>query len=104
MQSVSGPTGRQRRRTVAWIRTLWASAEPHLEGTAYINHLTQDDRPEKLRASFGENYSRLRQVKAVYDPTNLFRLNANIAPYPATSIRTVLRTEIRVRCGPIRRT
>ena len=65
---------------VAWIRTLWASAEPHLQGTAYTNHLTQDDRPEKVRASFGENYSRLRQVKAAYDPTNLFRLNANIAP------------------------
>jgi FAD/FMN-containing dehydrogenase len=65
---------------VAWIRTLWASAEPHLQGTAYINHLTQDDRPEKVRASFGENYPRLRQVKAAYDPTNLFRLNANIAP------------------------
>ena len=65
---------------IAWIRTLWASAEPHLQGTAYTNHLTQDDRPEKVRASFGENYSRLRQVKAAYDPTNLFRLNANIAP------------------------
>ena len=33
-----------------------------------------------LRASFGQNYDRLRQVKGVYDPTNLFRLNANIAP------------------------
>lgn len=32
------------------------------------------------RASFGENYGRLRQLKAVYDPTNLFRINANIDP------------------------
>ena len=54
--------------------------EPHLEGSAYVNHLAEDDRPEKVRASFGENYGRLRQLKAVYDPTNLFRINANIAP------------------------
>jgi FAD/FMN-containing dehydrogenase len=65
---------------VAWVRTIWAKAEPHLQGTAYVNHLSDDDRPEKVRASFGENHARLRQVKAVYDPTNLFRQNANITP------------------------
>jgi len=43
-----------------------------------VNHLAADDRPEKVRASFGENYGRLRALKAKYDPTNLFRLNANI--------------------------
>jgi len=37
-------------------------------------------RPEKVRASFGERYGRLRALKAVYDPQNMFRLNANIAP------------------------
>jgi FAD/FMN-containing dehydrogenase len=54
--------------------------EPHLEGSAYVNHLAEDDRPQKVRASFGENYGRLRQLKSVYDPTTLFRINANIAP------------------------
>ena len=63
-----------------WVRAMWDKAEPHLQGTAYVNHLTQDDRPEKVRASFGVNYSRLREVKKIYDPKNLFRLNANIAP------------------------
>jgi FAD/FMN-containing dehydrogenase len=63
-----------------WVRAIWDKAEPHLQGTAYVNHLTQDDRPEKVRASFGVNYSRLREVKQIYDPKNLFRLNANIAP------------------------
>jgi FAD/FMN-containing dehydrogenase len=64
----------------AWVRALWTRLEPHLEGSAYINHLSADDRPEKIRASFGENYGRLRELKAAYDPTNLFRVNANIAP------------------------
>src|SRR5262245_30256717 len=64
----------------AWVRALWTRLEPHLEGSAYINHLAADDRPEKLRASFGANYGRLSQLKASYDPTNLFRVNANIAP------------------------
>ena len=65
---------------VAWVRSAWTQFEPHLLGKAYVNHLAADDRPEVVRASFGENYARLRQIKAVYDPTNLFRLNANIPP------------------------
>ena len=65
---------------IAWVKSLWGRLEPHLMGTAYVNHLSSDDRPEKVRASYGQNYDRLRQVKGVYDPTNLFRMNANIAP------------------------
>ena len=65
---------------IAWVRALWSKLEPHLQGSAYVNHLAADDRPEKVRASFGENYGRLRALKAVYDPKNLFRVNANVAP------------------------
>jgi FAD/FMN-containing dehydrogenase len=63
-----------------WVRGLWTKLEPHLKGSAYVNHLAADDRPEKVRASYGENYARLRALKAAYDPKNLFRVNANIAP------------------------
>jgi len=63
----------------AWVRALWTKLEPHLQG-AYVNHLAADDQPEKVRASFGQNYGRLRALKAAYDPKNLFRINANIAP------------------------
>ena len=65
---------------IAWVKSLWGRLEPYMPGTAYVNHLSSDDRPEKVRASFGQNYDRLRQVKRVYDPSNLFRLNANITP------------------------
>ena len=66
-------------RHIAWVRALWTQFEPDLLGKAYINHLAADDRPEVVRASFGENHARLRQLKSLYDPTNLFRVNANIA-------------------------
>jgi FAD/FMN-containing dehydrogenase len=72
--------GRESATHIAWVRALWGKLEPHLKGSAYVNHLAADDRPEKVRASFGENYALLRTLKAAYDPKNLFRVNANIAP------------------------
>ena len=53
---------------------------PALGNTSYINHLAADDPPEKVRASYGTNLERLRQLKTKYDPTNFFRLNPNITP------------------------
>ena len=67
-------------RHVAWVRDVWSKIEPHAATASYINHISQDDRPEKIRASYGSNYDRLRQLKAIYDPTNLFRSNPNIVP------------------------
>jgi hypothetical protein len=65
---------------IAWVREMWGRLEPHLQGSAYINHISADDQPEKIRASFGTNYQRLRVIKAVYDKANQFRVNSNIAP------------------------
>ena len=65
---------------IAWVRDIWSRVEPHLKGSVYINHVAADDLPEKVRASFGDNYPRLRELKAKFDPANLFRVNANIAP------------------------
>lgn len=65
---------------IAWLRGIRTRFEPNLLGKAYVNHLAADDRPETIRASFGENYTRLRDIKALYDPTNMFRINANILP------------------------
>lgn len=65
---------------IAWTRALWGRMEPYLQGSAYLNHLGMDDQPEKVRASYGPNYDRLLAIKRQYDPTNMFRLNANINP------------------------
>jgi len=65
---------------VGWVREIWGQAEPHLQGNAYINLISSEDQPEKVRASYGVNHQRLCEIKAMYDKANLFRVNANILP------------------------
>ena len=47
-------------------------------GTTYVNFLSEDD--ENLAATYGPNYARLAEVKAKFDPNNVFRINQNIQP------------------------
>jgi hypothetical protein len=67
---------------IAWVRGWFAATEPYGKPAPFLNFNVFDtsDREERIRAGFGENYERLREVKRRYDPTNLFRENANIAP------------------------
>lgn len=67
---------------IAWGRSYWKSIEPFIRG-AYVNDLREDS-AEAINRSYLGNYDRLVQVKNKYDPTNLFRLNANIKPTVAT--------------------
>lgn len=67
-------------RHIGWVRATWDKMTPLMEDRGYINHIAADDPPEKVRASYGSNHGRLRQLKAQYDPTNLFRMNPNITP------------------------
>jgi FAD/FMN-containing dehydrogenase len=48
-------------------------------GGAYVNFI-QEESQERVRASYRGNYDRLAQVKAKYDPDNVFHVNWNIAP------------------------
>jgi len=62
---------------IAAVREIYKEIEPHSAGF-YTN--LHDDTVEKTWGNFGANYPRLVALKNKYDPTNLFRLNANIKP------------------------
>ena len=51
---------------------------PHFRGV-YVNNLG-DEGSDRVRDAYGGNYDRLADVKAAYDPDNVFRLNQNIWP------------------------
>jgi hypothetical protein len=54
---------------------------PFLAGRRWLDYFAEDDVGEEpVRAAYGPNYERLVELKAKYDPGNLFRLNANIPP------------------------
>jgi hypothetical protein len=44
-----------------------------------VNEYNPDD-AARLRTTYGVNFARLVDLKTRYDPENLFRLNANVAP------------------------
>jgi FAD/FMN-containing dehydrogenase len=44
-----------------------------------VNNLGEEGE-DRVRAAYGDNYERLVALKNKYDPTNFFRLNANIQP------------------------
>jgi FAD/FMN-containing dehydrogenase len=67
-------------RCIDWVRQVWGRVEPLTGGRVYINHFAGDDRPERVRASYGPNYERLVAIKRTYDPDNVFCLNPNIKP------------------------
>lgn len=64
---------------VQWGRKYWESIDPFTGGGFYINS-TMDDNARRVSGNFGPNYERLVALKTKYDPTNLFRLNANVKP------------------------
>ena len=67
-------------RNVSWTRDLFAAMRPFAAPGAYVNYLAGDEGNEGLEAAYGAKLSRLAALKAKYDPTNLFRMNQNIAP------------------------
>jgi FAD/FMN-containing dehydrogenase len=62
-----------------WAVDYWEATHPYSAGGAYVNFM-MDEGQERVQATYGSNYERLAEVKATYDPQNLFRVNQNIRP------------------------
>jgi FAD/FMN-containing dehydrogenase len=64
----------------AWAREFLAALQPHRAGV-YVNFLDSDDDTSRVREAYGDDtYWRLADVKAKYDPENVFHNNKNIQP------------------------
>jgi FAD/FMN-containing dehydrogenase len=66
---------------IAWADGFWAAIRPYSTGRSYINFMTEDEDQTRVRSAYGDKvYTRLRKIKASYDPGNLFRGAKNIPP------------------------
>jgi FAD/FMN-containing dehydrogenase len=65
-------------RHLAWVRRGWADLHPH--STGVYSHFLSDEGAAGVRAAYGGRLRRLTALKDRWDPTNFFRMNANIPP------------------------
>lgn len=77
---MSWPHGDGAREQQDFARRFWSDLLPYTSGF-YTNDMAGGVSPEAVAANFGGNYQRLARIKAMVDPGNLFRLNANILPH-----------------------
>jgi FAD/FMN-containing dehydrogenase len=64
-----------------WSRDAYAAIRSFGGPSRYLNYFDQDDTGDQaLTAAYGPNLRRLQQIKAKYDPENVFHLNVNIPP------------------------
>jgi FAD/FMN-containing dehydrogenase len=66
-------------KIISWTKHYYDALHPYSAGGAYVNFM-MDEGEDRVKATYGGNYKRLAEIKAKYDPTNLFRVNQNIKP------------------------
>jgi FAD/FMN-containing dehydrogenase len=62
-----------------WSVDYQEALHPYSAGGAYLNMIMDEGR-DRVRASYGDNYDRLAEIKAKYDPENRLHINQNIEP------------------------
>ena len=73
-QGVDDPT-----EHIEQTRRYWKTLEPFTRGF-YVNDMAREATSRDIHANYRGNYTKLAALKTKYDPTNLFRLNANVKP------------------------
>jgi FAD/FMN-containing dehydrogenase len=67
------------RSASAWPHATRTSMQHYVSGQAYQNYVDPQI-TNWQQAYFGKNYPRLQQVKAQYDPKNLFKHPQGVTP------------------------
>jgi FAD/FMN-containing dehydrogenase len=68
---------------IAWVRDSWSELTTRFgTGSGYLNFLGREDEPldSGVDEAHASNLRRLAEIKAIYDPDNLFWRNNNVAP------------------------
>jgi len=86
----------------AWVRTASEAMEPHGTGARYVNFLADEGEASVRSAYQADTYTRLQDLKARYDPTNLStstRTSSRPSPTSPTAAHSA-QTCVRYRGGP----
>ncbi len=67
---------------IQWTREAWTDVRRFSTGRTYLNFLSVDEGADRVEASLGQGLPRLAEIKARWDPGNVFRTNRNIRPAP----------------------
>jgi FAD/FMN-containing dehydrogenase len=62
-----------------WARDFSDAVQPYTVAGGYVNRIMEEG-DDRVRTIYGPNYDRLAEIKAKYDPDNVFHVNQNIKP------------------------
>jgi len=66
-------------KVIAWVRDLYARSAPLSTGSVYVNFVPEAGEVRTV-GPFGANEARLKRIKTLFDPSNIFRANVPIEP------------------------
>jgi Berberine and berberine like. len=64
----------------SWTIEYHEALHPYSMGGGYVNFIGTEEGQDRVQATYGPNYARLAEIKAKYDPENVFHVNQNITP------------------------